>query len=67
MIDWVDVAVGSQFSSSRSSERKMSPGVACGELGLQPNNLVWMAVEVGKGVAFDNRDNGADLCGILQF
>ena len=62
------MAVGSQFSSSRSSERKMSPGVACGELGLQPNNLVWIVVGVVRGCCkMDGRDNGADLCGILQF
>ena len=52
----------------------MSPGAACGALGLQPNNLGGIIVVVEEEVVkdfvaiIDNRDNdGADLCdGILQ-
>ena len=42
--------VGSSMSSLRSSDRKMSPGLAFEELGLQPNNLVVVVLAVGGGV-----------------
>jgi hypothetical protein len=38
------------MSSLRSSDRKMSPGLAFGEFGLQPNNLVVVVLAVGGGV-----------------
>ena len=44
------VGDGSSMSSLRSSDRKMSPGLAFGEFGLQPNNLVVVVLAVGGGV-----------------
>ncbi len=44
------VGGGSSMSSLRSSDRKMSPGLAFEELGLQPNNLVVVVLAVGGGL-----------------
>ena len=44
------VGGGSSMSSLRSSDRKMSPGLAFEELGLQPNNLVVIVLAVGGGL-----------------
>lgn len=66
MVDFAVDVVMLSMSSSRSSERKISPGVACGELlGLQPNNLVVIVVVVAVDGIGDvtNRDEGDDVRG----
>jgi hypothetical protein len=49
--DW-----SSSSSSLRSSERKISPGLALGEFGLHPNNLEVVVIVVVDGIIDDIRE-----------